>query len=197
MTLRLVRTALFGLGLAMTGSLAIAQDTTTETTTEDFVPQPGEFYFREADGDWDLRCIRDASEPPRESCQLYQLMKDENDNSVAKFTMIPLPEDAQAVAGATVTTPLETLLTRPLVMVIDENTPKAYPYVWCDSEGCNVRMAFTAEEIDLMKKGAAAKITIYPVGAPNDPVQVTLSLTGFTKTYDAVVTSMTGVATEE
>lgn len=191
MTTRPALAALLALGLAIFGTTASAQDAAPEGATAE-LPPPGTFYFRNADGDFQLRCIRDASEPPRENCQLYQLIKNEAGNTVAKFTMVPLPEEAQAAAGATVTTPLGTLLTQPLVIAIDDNPPKAYPFVWCDEEGCSARVGFTDEEVDLLRKGAKAKIMMVAAVDPTKPVELSMSLIGFTASYGVLEETLLG-----
>ena len=43
-----------------------------------------------------------------------------------------LAEGAEAVAGATVLTPLETLLTQMVTLTIDGGKAKRYPFTWCD-----------------------------------------------------------------
>lgn len=192
MTTRTALAALLALGLTLTGTALTAQDTVAADTETAELPAPGTFYFRGADGEFQLRCIRDASEPPRENCQLYQLLTNEAGNNVAKFTMVPLPEGAGAAAGATITTPLGTLLTKPLVMAVDSNPPKAYPFVWCDEEGCSARVGLTEEEVELMRKGAKATIQIFALANPTEPVQLTMSLIGFTKSFGVLKESSLG-----
>lgn len=133
---------------------------------------------------WEQRCIRteDGSDP----CQLYQLLKDAEGNAVAEFSMFNLPAGGEAVAGATVIVPLETLLTENLLMAIDGTKAKVYPFTFCSTIGCVSRIGFTAAEVDQFKKGAKAVITIVPVVAPDQKVAVELSLKGFTAGFTAV-----------
>ncbi len=138
---------------------------------------------------WEQRCVR--TETGVDPCQLYMLLKDEQGNSVAEFTMFGLPEGAEgpAVAGATFIAPLETLLTTGMTLQIDTGKPKAYPFTFCAQIGCVSRLGFTAEEVAQLKKGANAVITIVPFVAPDQKVTLTLSLKGFTAGLAAVDTA--------
>ncbi|MEM6595937.1 MAG: invasion associated locus B family protein, partial [Pseudomonadota bacterium] len=69
----------------------------------------GETYVKSEHGDWDLRCIT-VPEGQKEPCQLYQLLEDQNGQSVAEINLFPLPPEDELSAGATIVTPLETLL---------------------------------------------------------------------------------------
>ena len=135
---------------------------------------------------WEQRCVR--TESGIDPCQLYMLLKDKDGNSVAEFTMFGLPAGTEgpAVAGATFIAPLETLLTSGMMLQIDADKPKAYPFTFCTQIGCIARLGFTAEEIAQMKKGANAMITIVPFVAPDAKVELSLSLKGFTAGLDAV-----------
>ncbi|MCG6884662.1 MAG: invasion associated locus B family protein [Silicimonas sp.] len=146
---------------------------------------PGQPYIRDTFGDWELRCVRDGNDS--EICQLYQLMSDGNGNSVAEFNIFPLPEGGEAVAGANIVTPLETLLTAPLRLAVDSGQGKRYPYSFCSQIGCFSRIGLTADEIASFRQGSAAKITIVPAAAPNETVELTLSLSGFTAGFNALV----------
>ena len=145
----------------------------------------GQTYVREEYGVWQLRCVK--TENDKDPCQLYQLLSDGEGNSVAEFNMFALPEGQQAVAGANVITPLETLLTANLRLAVDGGQAKVYPYSFCSQIGCFSRIGLTADEVALFRKGAAAKITIVPAAAPSDTVELTLSLSGFTAGFNALV----------
>jgi invasion protein IalB len=133
---------------------------------------------------WEQRCVKteDGSDP----CQLYQLLKDQTGNAVAEISLFALPDGGQAVAGATVVVPLETLLTANLTIAIDTSPAKIYPFTFCAAIGCVARVGFTAEELTQFKKGAKATISIVPAVAPDQKVNLDLSLKGFTAGYDAV-----------
>ena len=176
--------------------VAFGQDTTTQQTTsgngsalslgEEVVDgvQVGTTYVREEFDDWALRCVRTADK--KDPCQLYQLMKDDQGNSVAEISIFPLPNSEPAIAGATVATPLETLLTEQLTLSVDNASAKRYPFSYCTVQGCYSRIGLTEEDISAFKHGSEAVLAIVPVAAPDKKVGLTLSLKGFTKGYEAV-----------
>ena len=144
----------------------------------------GQPYTKEEHGDWDLQCIRTEGET--DPCQLYQLLKDSDGNSVAEVSMFRLPEGSKAVAGATVIVPLETLLTAQLTIAVDGNKGKRYPFAFCNPIGCYSRIGLTAEDVASFKRGAKATVSIVPFAAPDQTVNLDLSLKGFTAGYDVV-----------
>ena len=148
-------------------------------------PQIGQTYVAEKHGDWQLRCVKSDGE--KDPCQLYQLLLDGEGNSVAEFSIFNLPEGQQAVAGATVVTPLETLLTAELRLRVDEGQVRRYPYSFCSQIGCFARIGFTQAEVDAFKAGAAGTVVIVPAAAPNEVVQLKVSLSGFTAGWNALV----------
>jgi len=184
---------------------AFAQDTTQDTTTAPAEEQPAapaadpglamgedvqegapgvEPYIREVSGDWALECLRipEGEEP----CQIVQTLTDDEDNQVANVRMFKLPAGGQAVAGALVAVPLETLLTAQLTITVNGGQPKRYPFSVCDRQGCYARIGLTQEDITTYKRGAAATVTLVPFVAPDERVDVTMSLTGFTAGYDMI-----------
>lgn len=148
-------------------------------------PQVGQTYVAETFQDWEMRCVR--ADSGKDPCQLYQLLKDGDGNSVAEFSMFNLPEGGQAAAGATIITPLETLLTAELRLAVDGGQAKRYPYSFCSGIGCFSRVGFTTEEINQFKAGNAARVTIVPAAAPDGTVDLTVSLSGFTAGWNAVI----------
>ena len=97
-----------------------------------------------------------------------------------------LPDGNEIVAGATVLTPLQTLLTAQVTMTVDGGQPRRYPYSFCDTTGCYSRMGFTAEDIAAFKRGAKATLIVVPALAPDQRAELTMSLTGFTAGMAAI-----------
>lgn len=147
-------------------------------------PQVGDTYIREEHGDWEIRCVR--TEQETDPCQMYQLLSDQSGNSVAEISLFPLPAGQQAAAGATIITPLETLLTEQLRLSVDGGQAKRYPYTFCSAVGCFSRVGFTAEEVNQFKRGANAILRVVPAAAPDQLVELTISLIGFTAAYDSI-----------
>ena len=146
----------------------------------------GQPYVRGESGDWVYRCLRaegDAVDP----CQLYQLLNDANGNSVAEISIFPLAGSGRAAAGATIVAPLETLLTQQLTLSVDGGTARRYPFTFCNTAGCVARVGFTADEIAQFKRGNSAVIKMVPAAAPDETVELSVSLSGFTAGYDGLV----------
>jgi invasion protein IalB len=148
-------------------------------------PQAGQPYVAEEHGAWQLRCVK--SDDGKDPCQLYQLLSDAEGNSVAEFSIFNLPAGQQAAAGATVITPLETLLTAELRLQVDAGQARRYPYSFCSQIGCFARVGFTQGEVDAFKAGSAVTVAIVPAAAPDETVALTMSLSGFTAGWDALV----------
>lgn len=149
--------------------------------------QPGQIYVAEVHGDWERRCANnpDGDDPP---CQMYQLLKDTDGTPVAEINIVRLPEGGQAVAGATfVAPPLETLLTEKLTLAVDSGGGKEYAFRVCTAQGCIVQLGFGAGgDIAAFKAGNVATATIVPAIAPDQRVQLPISLSGFTAAFDAL-----------
>lgn len=146
-------------------------------------PQVGEYYVKSTHSDWTIRCIK--ADQGVDPCELYQLMKDGEGNSVAEMTMIPL--GGEVAAGATLVAPLETDLISAINFRVDSANPRVYPFNFCTQIGCISRMGFTSAELTALKRGGKATVTLLPFGGdPNNPVNLELSLAGFTASMDEV-----------
>jgi len=173
---------------------ALAQETADdEAAVEEETPdplelnlgeeEPGSVYVLSEHTDWEIRCER--REEGNDPCQLYQLLEDQNGNAVAEINIFPLVgEDGEAVAGATIVTPLETLLTAQLGLQVDNAGVKRYPFSWCSAIGCFARLGFAQADIDAFKAGNVARVLIVPVIAPDQRVALEVSLSGFTAAFN-------------
>ncbi len=159
---------------------------TGEVITED-APQPGQTYIRDTAQDWEVRCLRETEERlaagAEEVCQMYQLLRDNSGTPTAEIVLFKVESD-DIGAGATIITPLETLLTRGLTLAIDDGLAKRYPFNFCNEQGCVVQLGFTNEEVEQMKRGSAGNIVIVPAVAQNTEVELRMSLSGFTAAID-------------
>ena len=202
-----MRTSLFALSLALlipfgawaqsTDTEAAETDTQAEETQQDGTgiedqlslgepanaePQVGQTYIGEKNGDWEMRCIR--AEEGEDPCQMYQLMTDSEGTPVAEISIFRLPEGGRAVAGATIIVPLETSLPQQLTMRVDAGQARRYPFAFCNTVGCYSRVGLVQEEVNAFRRGNAATVTIVPALAPDQKVELKLSLSGFTASYD-------------
>ncbi|MEM7644802.1 MAG: invasion associated locus B family protein [Pseudomonadota bacterium] len=207
------KTAIAILLTALIALPATAQETTTETEaptpdapaaqdapTADDAPaaEPGgdlavgapaqtgpQIYVREEHGDWEVRCLR-APEGQEDPCQLYQRLSDAEGQPTADINFFDLPDGGEIVAGATLLTPLQTLLTAQVRLSVDGGQERTYPYSFCDPTGCYARMGFTAEDVQAFRRGALARIVVVPALAPDQPAELDMSLSGFTAGLSAV-----------
>jgi invasion protein IalB len=147
-------------------------------------PKLGERYSKERIGDWDLACIRTQAE--NDPCSLLQIMRDDSGNPVAEMSLFRIENGGQAAAGATVLVPLETLLPAQLTIAVDDAPGKRYTYTYCSPVGCAAQIGLTNEDIEAFKKGNSATVSLVPAPAPDQRVELTLSLKGFTAGYDKV-----------
>ncbi|AVL51674.1 invasion associated locus B family protein [Roseobacter denitrificans] len=152
-------------------------------TEIDDTPRPGDTYIKETFQDWSLRCVVVADAD--DLCQMYQLLSDSNGSPVAEFTAFRLPEGGQAAAGATIVVPLETALVEQLAIKVDDAAGRKYPYAYCNTIGCYARIGLTQADVEAYKRGAEAVLSIVPIAAPDQRVNVTLSLKGFTAAFEA------------
>ncbi len=169
---------------------AQTQDTGTTGPTLDLGqpvsegPRLGERYSKETFNDWELACIKTEAET--DPCSLLQVLTDEGGNPMAEFSLFRLQEGGQAVAGATVIVPLETLLPAQLTISVDGEPGKRYNYTFCNPIGCIAQIGFTQDDVDAFKRGAAAIVSLVPAPAPDQQINLELSLKGFTAGYDVV-----------
>lgn len=204
------RNAVFLSSALMVGSMgaAFAQETAqpaedgTQTAQEDAaptlesqlslgedanaVPTVGQTYTSEIVGDWEMRCVK-AEEGTEDPCQMYQLIDDGEGTPVAEFSLFRLPS-GQAKAGATLVVPLETSLPQQVTITVDGGSARRYPYAFCNPVGCYARIGFTENDVNAFKRGNGALITIIPALAPDQKVELEMSLTGFTAAFDKVST---------
>ncbi|MFE3838172.1 invasion associated locus B family protein [Pseudogemmobacter sonorensis] len=147
----------------------------------------GTTYEKERFGDWAVSCVN--TDLPEDFCELQIVLRDVEGNSTARFTLINLPEGTAgpAVAGGTIITPLETLLSENIRLSIDGSNALIYPFTFCQPAACVARIGFTADEITRLKRGSKATVSIVPLVAPDQNAVLEFSLSGFTAGYDAMV----------
>ena len=172
-------------GLTALPMAAAAQDESAADSLPVGQTAVAETYTAETHGDWEIRCIR-AEEGQPEPCQLYQLLRDENGGPVAEFNVFDLPDEGEVVAGATIVTPLETLLPPGIRLRVDNGGWSEYPFAFCQPVGCFSRLGLTQADVDAMRAGAEAYVALVPLPAPDQVIEVSASLTGFTAGFAAL-----------
>lgn len=161
-----------------------ATDAPAGQAAADAEPQVGQYYVKATNNAWTTRCLK--AEQGKDPCELYQLLKDGEGNSVAEMTLIPL-RNSDVAAGATLVAPLETDLIQGLGFAVGSAEPQGYPFNFCAPVGCVARMGFTQAELDAMKRGNEATLSLLPFGGDREnPVRLTVSLAGFTAGIEAL-----------
>jgi len=180
-------------GAALLAAPALAQETPAPAT-EAAPPAPSvEATFR----DWQIVCSPVIENQPRQ-CEMYQLLRDPTGAPIAEISIAALPLGAEFAAGATVTTPLETFLPTGLGFFVGampaDGQIRVEGFRVCTVVGCVVRMGLSQEEVDSMKSGSTATLMIAPFVAVDQPVQINVSLAGFTAAYDDLQTRLSEAA---
>lgn len=151
---------------------------------EEVTDGAGAGYIADTFGDWTMLCEPIGTET--DPCGLVQLMTDAEGSPLAEITIVPLPPGGEAVAAATVLTPLGTILPQQITLRVDGGTPRRYPFLFCDVSGCYARFGLTAAVVESFRRGSTATLTIGSMMAPDQPVDLALSLQGFTAGYSAL-----------
>ena len=148
-------------------------------------PQIGQPYAKETHGDWTLRCMK--TETGADPCELYQLLKDAENSPVAEASVIPM-SGGKVEAVVTFVAPLETDLSVGLGLQVDAAHEARYPFMLCARVGCISRIGLEPAQLDPLKRGKTATVTVLPFGAPKEEmVKLPLSLSGFTAGMTALV----------
>jgi invasion protein IalB len=134
-------------------------------------------YILEESQDWRIVCVQTSLE--HDPCVLNQVLTDEGGNPTATVEIINLPNQ-EAEAGVTITTPLQTLLSRQITMSVDGSGPRQIAFTYCLEDGCRAQVGFSTQEINAFRRGNEAVLRIFPLVAPDQPVDLRVSLLGFT-----------------
>lgn len=192
------------------GAPAFAQDTTTEeapaASTLLTEPDQGQLveealqeveqYVDEVFGDWQRECLRIPGNEGPAPCQMTQFLREDADGDpVGKISVGKLPEAMEADAGSTIILPLGILLPQQLILGVDDSPAKRYAFTACEPIGCYAQFGFAAAEIEAMKAGAVANITVVAADRPDTPITIEVSLTGFTDAWNSLTRPV--VAEEE
>lgn len=186
------RQFVFALALILAAPFAIAQQATDSENPAPAAPAEAEPQAETGaeeapqvtvteHGDWQVRC-----ETTSGNCFMYQLARNGAGNPVAEIRIVRLPETGEAAAGVTVITPLGSLLSEGLVLQVDDAEARQYPFNWCVQSGCFSQFGMTAAEVTAMRAGNVARMRIVAVSAPDQPVILDVSLTGFTAAHNAL-----------
>lgn len=193
---KLVPHALLAAALMATAVTAQESGEAPQTDTQDESgldlgqsgPRVGEQYIKEESGDWGVSCIKaNSGEDP---CAMVQILNGQQGDPIAEVTVGKLPSGGAAVAWANVVVPLETLLQAQLALSIDGAPRKLYNYHHCIPVGCVAQLGLTQEDVDSMKAGSKATLSLVPARFPDQVLNMDMSLAGFTKAFDGLNVSL-------
>lgn len=176
--------------LALTATPALAQTppatppaAPAETPAAPAVGQP---FVAAEHRDWQIICspvpVAEGQPAQPDVCEMYQLLREESGQPIAEMSIAALALTGEIIAGATITTPLETFLPAGMGFRIgaEAEEMRVEAFRVCTAIGCVVRMGLNAEEIRQMELGSEAYVTIVPFVAVDRPVNILVSLRGFT-----------------
>ncbi|MDG1298670.1 MAG: invasion associated locus B family protein [Paracoccaceae bacterium] len=158
---------------------------TLKKLSKNSVALVGDTYFLAQYDDWSIKCIK-APDGQTDPCQLYQQLFDINSNPVADIHIFILSDGGNTQVGASLMTPLETLLTENILFSIDNGPIKIYEFSFCNVSGCVARMRLTEDDLSNLKLGNWAEAKIYSARNPNLEVTASLSLKGFTAAFKSL-----------
>ncbi len=170
--------------LMLSAQTAFAQEATPVDRPTKETATLGQVYTASVNAPWETRCTK--TDRDTDPCQLFQLLRDEQGGPVAEVNLFGVPAGGEAAAGAAFVAPLETSLPSGVVIRIDSNEAKVYPFSFCNTYGCVARIGFTAEELAKLKAGKGVVFQIVPAAAPDKSVNLSMSLDGFTAGFNAV-----------
>lgn len=175
--------AVFALALGATPLLAQEQAAGSEPA-QNAAPAVAQPRLAATHTDWQILCTTLAEGQP-ETCEMYQLLTDEQNSPMGEISLVALPLGAEFAAGATVTSPLETFLPSGLGFRIgDAEEMRVEQFRVCTAIGCFVRMGLSTDEVNALKAGSTATVMIAPYVAIDQTVEMTVSLSGFTAAYN-------------
>ncbi|MFC0342363.1 invasion associated locus B family protein [Paracoccus niistensis] len=147
--------------------------------------QVGSYYTKSTHGDWQLRCLR--TQDGKDPCELYQLLRDDQQTPVAEISVVPFSGEAAAVLNFVA--PLETNLEAGMGLQIDAGKNNRYPFMVCAPIGCVSRIGMSQAELDSLKRGNKATVSLLPFGGTMEEnlVRLNVSLSGFTAGFDELV----------
>jgi invasion protein IalB len=145
---------------------------------------PGAIYAGPKHGDWQMVCSRSAT--GADPCELTQLLYDAAGNPVVEVSFLDLPAEGALAAVANIVTPLETFLPKRVALAVDGGAPLVFEFSFCTATGCVAQVGFDQAELEMLRKGQAASVTIASAMNPDAPVTITMSLKGSADGFEAL-----------
>lgn len=139
-------------------------------------------------GDWTVACAAGGA-----PC-IMQKAGTTDEGQTALSMEIEKLDEPQTVDGQRIEAvgnflvPLGVLLQAGLRLQVDSGEVAASPFLLCQQNGCIVRAPLQPQILDSFRRGARARFAFTVFGNDGEPrdVEVTVSLSGFTRAYNAL-----------
>lgn len=127
-------------------------------------------------GDWRYDC------PQGQACRIYQSLAEQG--AERAFLTMEVVRREQGGTYGSITLPLGIYLPPGVALRVDQGLTRELPVTVCLPGGCKVLLALDDKLLDAMKRGNRLRLRFYQ--ASEDPVEVGLSLRGFTAGHAAL-----------
>ncbi len=139
---------------------------------------------RESYGAWEVACAADGN-----NCAMAQIGNDAGGTPILEMVVRKLEEPLEvgertAIAVLDVITPLGVVLPEGLSVKIDGGREESAQFQVCTEQGCLVREPIDGDLIARFKRGNNAVVSV--IAANQGEVSASISLSGFTKAFDAL-----------
>ena len=178
--------ALSAASLLLAAGTAIAQETQSDQSGAADLPI-GEVVVEPVTteyDDWIKICY--PTDEGGENCALLQVVLNNQNSPIARLELTRIANDPERAAGVIISLPLGVMLQDGILIQVDSALPRRYQYSVCDNGGCYSRFALTRREVDRMKAGNAMTMTIFGYQNPDAPIDLKVSLIGFTAGFDSL-----------
>jgi invasion protein IalB len=128
-------------------------------------------------GDWQIQCPENVSDT--NPCAMVQELINEQDRRVLSAIVL---HPAGAEPFLRVIVPLGVLLPGGMTLKIDDVEVGTVGFINCLPDGCMTQVGLTDDVLGQLKQGNQAVIVIFE--QTEQPIQLPLSLAGFTAAYD-------------
>ena len=140
--------------------------------------------------DWELLCINPEapdeagrSDEAAPDCRISQRLALEETGQTV-FLLTGLPGDEPGTHVAIVSVPLRGYLAPGIELRVDSRDPVRILYETCDPSGCHAGFPLEGEILQAFRAGLTARFRVWT--ARDEPVDLDISLIGFTAAFEAL-----------
>ncbi len=176
----MLRGVFFGLLMAVAIAPASAQD------KQNAAPKAGDSLapkkeWKQTVGDWVVACAQSGK--GEKSCAMFQTLTNVKTRQVVAVLSLGTNKDNQLTAN--LRTPLGVAVSDGIEVSVDSQKPISSPFSTCIASGCLAIFQVSTATLAVMQKGKKMVAAMKLVN--KKPLNITFSLNGFPKAYDAFV----------